>query len=208
MKKQGLKPELKKYKYKYLFLLTIVFIGLISGIIFANILSYNDHKEVGEVVSNYFLNLQKGVPINYLGNLINSFGVNMVYLLLIFILALSIIGIILNPFILYLKSVITGFSVGIIISIYGLRGLMLAIFYIFPHQILNLLVYVLLTFYGINLSLKLFNSLFLKKTFNYSLFMKKYFKVILIATALLLISSLYETFLNDFIMKLFTFLLK
>ena len=51
---QNLKQELKKKKYKYIFLLTIIVLGIISGIILSNILSYNDKKLVAEKIEHYF----------------------------------------------------------------------------------------------------------------------------------------------------------
>ena len=70
MKKQKIEEEFKKYKYKYLFLITICILGFISGIIFSNILSYSDFKDVSSVVKDYFLNLKDNVDINYLSNFI------------------------------------------------------------------------------------------------------------------------------------------
>lgn len=206
--KKIFRQEFKKNKYKYIFLITIIILGFLSGIILSNILSYNDKKEIATIVEEYFLNLKENTEINYISNFINNLNVNFIYLLLLFIFGLSIIGVILNPFILYFKSFILGLSVGIIISIYRFKGIIGGILYIFPHQIINIIVYLLLSYYGISLSIKLFKSLFLKKTFNSSEFMKKYFKIVGLSSFVLLISTLYETFLADFIMKLFTFLIK
>lgn len=204
MKKKKYWQELKKNKYKYLFLITIIILGFLSGIVLANILSYNDKKEVGEIVETYFLNLKNNESINYIGNFLNNLGVNFFYLLLLFIFGISIIGIVLNPFILYFKSLITGFSVGIIISLYSFKGILGGILYLFPTQLLNLLIYMLVSFYGINLSIRLFKVLFLRKNINNNEFMKKYFQVLLFSSIVLLISTLYETFLADFVMKFFT----
>lgn len=204
MKKKNFWQELKKNKYKYLFLITIIILGFLSGIVLANILSYNDKKEVGEIVETYFLNLKNNEGINYIGNFLNNLGVNFFYLLLLFIFGISIIGIVLNPFILYFKSLITGFSVGIIISLYSFKGILGGILYLFPTQLLNLLIYMLVSFYGINLSIRLFKVLFLRKNINNNEFMKKYFQVLLFSSIVLLISTLYETFLADFVMKFFT----
>ena len=204
MKKKNFWQELKKNKYKYLFLITIIILGFLSGIVLANILSYNDKKEVGEIVETYFLNLKNNESINYIGNFLNNLGVNFFYLLLLFIFGISIIGIVLNPFILYFKSLITGFSVGIIISLYSFKGILGGILYLFPTQLLNLLIYMLVSFYGINLSIRLFKVLFLRKNINNNEFMKKYFQVLLFSSIVLLISTLYETFLSDFVMKFFT----
>lgn len=206
--KNAFQKEIQKNKYKYIFLLTIILIGFISGIIFSNILSYNDHQEISNTLKDYFLGIKNNQSINYLGNFLNIFSVNYLYMLLIWIFGLSIIGIILNPFILYFKSFIIGFSVGIIISVYSYLGILGSLLYLFPHLLINLLVYTLLSFYGIKLSIKLFKALFLHKNFNFQDFMKKYLKILGVASIILLITTLYETFLADFVMKIFTFFLK
>lgn len=206
--KNAFQKEIQKNKYKYIFLLTIILIGFISGIIFSNILSYNDHQEISNTLKDYFLGIKNNQSINYLGNFLNIFSVNYLYMLLIWIFGLSIIGIILNPFILYFKSFVIGFSVGIIISIYSYLGILGSLLYLFPHLLINLLVYTLLSFYGIKLSIKLFKALFLHKNFNFQELVKKYLKILGLASIILLITTLYETFLADFVMKIFTFFLK
>ena len=207
MNKVIVKEELKKNKYKYIFLITIIILGIISGIILSNILSYNDSKEISKVVEEYLLNL-KNNNINYISNLLNSLSINFMYLILIFIFSLSIIGIILNPFILYFKSFIIGFSIGIMIKLYSFKGILLGIFSVFPHEFINILMYLFISFYGIKLSIKLFSLIFLKKQFNFTLYMRKYIRVLGVSSIILIISSIYETFLGDFITKVFTFLLK
>ncbi|MGN1353136.1 MAG: stage II sporulation protein M [Bacilli bacterium] len=206
--KNAFQKEIQKNKYKYIFLLTIILIGFISGIIFSNILSYNDHQEISNTLKDYFLGIKNNQSINYLGNFLNIFSVNYLYMLLIWIFGLSIIGIILNPFILYFKSFVIGFSVGIIISVYSYLGILGSLLYLFPHLLINLLVYTLLSFYGIKLSIKLFKALFLHKNFNFQELVKKYLKILGLASIILLITTLYETFLADFVMKIFTFFLK
>ena len=199
--------ELKKQKYKYIFLITIMILGIVSGIVLANILSYNDKEVISNTINEYLLNLKNGKSLNYLTNFINSLKVNYFYFLLLIILSLSIIGIILNPFILYIKSVIIGFTTGIMINIYGYGGILLGIFSIFPHQIINLVIYMVISYYGMLLSIKLFRLIFFKEQFNIVSFRKKYIKIILLGIIILLISSIYEIFLGDFILKLFTFII-
>jgi len=205
--KNKMLQELKKNKYKYIYLITIIIIGFLSGIILSNILSYNDQKEISNLINEYFINLKEDIPINYFHNLLNSLLINFSYVITFFILSMSIIGLILNPFILFIKSFIIGFSVGIMISIYSFNGILLGIFAVFPHQIINLFVYLIITFFSIKLSLNLFKLIFLKKQFNFSLILKKYLIVLGILSIILIISSLYEAFLSDFILKVFTFFL-
>ena len=205
---QNTKQELKKEKYKYIFLITIIIIGIISGIILSNVLSYNDKKEISIKIRDYLLNLKEGNNLNYLANFFNSLKTNYFYYLLIIIFSFSIIGIFLNPFLLYIKSIIIGFTLGIMINIYGYTGIILGIFSIFPHQIFNLIIYMVISYYGMILSIKLFRLLFFKEQFNIITFRKKYIKIMILGIILLLVSSIYETFLGDLILKLFTFMIK
>ena len=82
---QNTKQELKKEKYKYIFLITIIIIGIISGIILSNVLSYNDKKEISIKIRDYLLNLKEGNNLNYLANFFNSLKIDYFYYLLIII---------------------------------------------------------------------------------------------------------------------------
>lgn len=196
-----------KAKKKYVFLITIVIIGLIGGIIFSNILSTNDEKLVYDKLTTYFFNIKKGLEINYWLTLLNSLKSNMLLLILIWIFGLSIIGIILNAFILFFKSFVLGFSIGSIINIYLYKGIILSIVYVFPHFIINIIVLLLLVYYANNFSIKLFNLLFLKKDIKFHDIMRRYFKIFIICLGAFFISSLTETFFSPFFVKLFTFLI-
>ena len=197
-----------KLKKKYLFLIIIVIIGFIMGILFSNILNAEDTKLVNTKITQYFNNLAKDVPINYLDNLFSSIKNNILYLVTIWILGLSIIGLVLNNFILFFKSFIIGFSVGSIINIYFYSGIVLSFFYIFPAFLINLFILTIMTYYANDFSLKLFNTIFRKENIKFNLLIKKYIKILGIFTIILLASSIIETFINPFFLKLFTFLIK
>ena len=197
-----------KLKKKLLFLIIIIIIGIVVGIIFSNILSASDEKIVTLKITDYFNNLKNDISIDYLNNLIFSIKNNFVYLLVIWIFGLSIIGLVLNNFILFFKSFIIGFIVGSIINIYLYGGIILSILYIFPSLVINILVYGIVTYYANNFSLKLFNFIFLKKEAKFSIIIKKYLKILGVCSICLIVSSILETFLTPFVIKLFSFLIK
>ena len=199
---------MNKIKKKYLFLIIIVIIGVITGFIFANIISNNDQKIVYEKITYFFNNIKEDVPIKYWNNLLFSLNNNIIYLILITIFGLSIIGLFFNNFILFLKSFILGFIASSIINIYLYNGIVLSIIYVFPFMILNLFTYLIMIAYANDFSVKLFYLLFKKKEYNFHIIIKKYFTVSLICLVLLLVSSLYETFITPFVLKLFSFLIK
>lgn len=199
---------MNKIKKRYLYLLIIVVTGIIVGIIFSNILSDTDNKLVYSKITNYFNNIKNDIPIDYLKNLITSLKNNYLFLIIIWILGLSIVGLLFNNFILFFKSFVLGFSIGSIINIYFYRGLVLSFFYIFPALIINILVLMIMVYYANTFSLKLFDVIFRKKEFKFSSLIKKYFKILFVFGIILTISSLIETFIMPFFIKLFSFLIK
>ena len=197
-----------KLKKKYLFLLIIVIIGIVMGLLFANILSADDQKIVYVKLTDFFNNIKNDIPIDYVNNLLSSIKTNVIYLGCIMVFGISIIGLVLNNFILFFKSFVLGFSIGSIISIYLYQGLVLSFIYCFPSFIINLLIFLIAVYYAHDFALNLFEVLFRKKNFNFELYIKKYFKIFAILLIILIISSLFETFLTPFLLKLFSFLIK
>lgn len=199
---------MEKFKKKYMYLIIIIIIGIIVGILFSNILSTEDSKLVANKITEYFNNLKNDVPINYLKNLLSSLKNNLLYIGIIWILGLSVIGLLFNNFILFFKSFVLGFSIGSIINIYLYNGLVLSFLYVFPSLIINIIVLLIMTYFANDFSMKLFNLLFRKKEIKFSLIIKRYSKILLCLSIILIISSLIETFIMPFSIKLFSFLIK
>lgn len=199
---------MEKLKKKYLFLIIITIVGILVGILFSNIISSEDSKLVSNKICEYFNNLRDDVEINYLYNLINSLKNNLFYIAIIWILGLSVIGLLLNNFILFFKSFVLGFSIGSIINIYLYRGLILSFLYIFPSLILNLIILLIMVFHANDFSINLFNVLFRKKEIHFHTLIKRYSKILLYLSIILIISSIIEVFIMPFSIKLFSFLIK
>ena len=199
---------MEKEKKKYLFIISIAVIGIFVGIVFANVINKADKVLVEDKLTTYFLNIKDNKNINYFGNLLNSFLNNNLYLIIIWLLGLSIIGIVLNNFIIFFKSFVIGFSIGSIINVYLYKGIIGALIYIFPHHIINILVYIVLIYHANNFSIKLFKTLFLKQDNKIKELMPKYLKILLYCFIALSISALLETFLSPFIIKFWTFTIK
>lgn len=196
------KNNVLNQKKKYLFLSVILLIGIISGIIFIFFISKTDKQLVKEELSLFFTNIENN-KINYLNSFINSFLSNLIYLISIWILGISIIGIPIIIFLLFFKGFIFGFSISSIIYEFGIKGIPLAISYQIPHYLINLILILLLSFYAINFSVRLFKMLFIKENCNLNMYFKKYNKIFLITIIGSLISSLIEVFIAPILMNFF-----
>lgn len=193
-----------KNKKMYLFLLGITIIGIISGMIFISIISKNDKILVINKLTTFFTNIKNNTNISYIDALINSVIANISYIAIVWLLGISIVGSIGVIFLLYLKGFVLGFSISSIISVYKFKGILGTFVYIFPHQLIGIILSILLSFYSINFSIKLFRYLFLKHDINFKLIMHKYIKILLIILGCFIILSLFEVFISPFFIKLFT----
>lgn len=201
------KNNIMKQKKLYLFLIGLVIVGIIVGILFWFVINNEDKLLVTKNLNNFFECIKKGNAINYWGSLFNSLVTGLIYIVLIWLLGISIVGLPIILIIITIKSFIVGFSISSIIASYGLKGILGAFVYTFPHQIIFLLLLILLGFYAASFCFKLFKYLFLKQSINFKDAMRKYFKILIISLIVVLLTSLYETFIATYFIKLFTLLI-
>lgn len=194
--------NINSQKKKYIFLLVIVIVGLIFGIVFSQVISKSDKLVVDNTVTNFFSSIEKG-RIDYKDGLKSSVLSNILYLSSVWFLGMSVIGLPIVIFLLFMKGFILGFSIGSIIRIYKLKGIIGAFLYIFPHHIISIIISILITFYAVMFSIKLFKYLFLHQEINFKSLMKKYFKILLICFVSFIICSLLETYLSPILINIF-----
>lgn len=182
--------------------ITILFLGVISGAIFSNIIDLNDKKLVLDKIHLFISNINNQ-SINSILAFKNSILTNLSYSIIIWILGMTIIGVIINIFLLYLKGFIFGFSLSAFILTYSYKGIILSILYTIFGQLLNLIVIMILTIYSI-----MFTSNFIKQIIKskQNLNIPKYFKnysiIFLITIIISTISSISEAFLFPTLIKI------
>ena len=199
--KTKVNDKLKEQKKIYIFLIIVMILGLISGIIYAIILNQNDHNLVTESLNSFFISIKEN-NINYKNALINSLIGHITFTTFIFLLGISIIGIPIIILSLFLKTFIFGFSISSIIYTYHLNGILKAITYTLPHQLITLLMALFLGFYALYFGIKLFKYLFKGKDINLRMSMKRYLQVYIIVLLINITCSFIEVFLSPTLMKL------
>jgi len=191
-------------KKMLVFLFGIMVIGIVFGSSLPIFLDAQDKSLVSNYLSDFVAQINNG--INSLFLLKNSLINNMFFSFLIWVLGISIIGVPLVLFLFFFKCFIFGFSISSIIINYGFNGLLFSFAYIFPHQVINIFVYGLLSNYSLIFSIKLTGLVFKKNNFNIKNAFNKYFKVFLFCIILNVVSSIFESFVSPvfigFIFKL------
>lgn len=185
-----------------LFVIIILFLGIISGSIFSNIIDLNNQKLVIEKINLFITNISNN-DLNSILAFKNSIIINFSYSLIIWILGLTIIGILFNIFLLYLKGFIFGFSLSSFIITYSYKGIILSLLYTIFGQLLNIIVIMILLIYSIMFSLNLLKQIAKnKQSININKFFKNYSLIFLFTIIISIISSISETFIFPTFIKL------
>lgn len=174
-----------------LFLIIITIISILLGVFFIAVISNDNQELVKSTINSYFLDINEN-KIKYFKNLWSILTSNLFLILFIWIMGISIIGIIISLILLIYKSFLIGFSFTSILYTYGFKGLISGVIYIFP-EIINLFIVFILTYYSISFSILLFNYLFKKKEYN-RIFVRRYLKLLVISSLIIIFSTLISTF--------------
>ena len=185
-----------------LFIIFVILLGIISGSIFLMILNENDKTLVINQISTFISNINSN-NINNFGAFKNAIYENLVFVILIWILGMSMIGIIINIFLVYMKGFILGFSVSSLFLVYKYKGLLASDIYVFPTSIINVITTIIISVYSILFTINLWKIIFLRDhTNSMGKFLKKYLLVLFICLLLCLVSSLSEAYLIPSLLKL------
>ena len=194
--------NLVRFDKRYvLFCLILVILGIVCGSLFIIILNSSDKSLVIEYIET-FIDTIKNNNFNYIDTLKNTLIINYLVIVIISILGFTYFLVPLNILILFYKSFVIGFSLSSFILVYKIKGLLLSIVYIFPHLIINILLFSLLIAFTLKLSIKMINSIIKKKNINMRVYFNKYLYTELFIFIVLTITSLYESFASPFLLKL------
>ena len=184
-----------------IFLISFSIVTLIIGFIFYFILSSQDKDSVNQVVLN---NFKMKDNYNYLKLLKKSIIQNTYNISLIWVLGLSVIGVIGNIFIYFCEMFSVGFTIASIISTYKTKGIIGIFVYLIPSKICYIVVLFLLTYFSIRISYKIIKLLFTKEEIKIKKDMQKYFKVLLFSFIIMIAISMLEIFIDPIFLNLFT----
>lgn len=155
--------HVKKYATIYLFMLVLFLTGVIFGAVIVNSMGVIQKQDLFFYLEQFFEKIAGSQEIDNGEILENSFFYHAKYLLLLFILGLSVIGLPIVWVLLFLKGLVVGFSVGFIVSQLGLKGLLVASLSIAPQNLVVIPIYLVAGSLSMIFSLTLLNKLFSRR---------------------------------------------
>ena len=104
-----------------LFVIFMLILGIISGCIFLMTIKDADKDIIINQINNFIKNVNDN-QINNNRGFLNSLYENYIYIFLVWILGTSIIGIIINIFLIYFKGFIYGFTISSFYIVFKYKG--------------------------------------------------------------------------------------
>lgn len=201
-KYRSIKSILFPSKKLNIFILSIIILGITLGSIFSTIITQNDQNLIIEKIKLFITNINNN-SLNTIISFKNSISINLIYIFIIWILGMTLIGIPINTFLLFIKNFILGFSLSSFILTYNYKGIILSSIYLIFGEILTIIILSILTIYSIIFSSKLLKHIFKNNTPNeIPKYLKNYSLIFVISIILSLISSISESFLVPTLIKL------
>lgn len=157
--KKLIMDHVKKYATIYLFMLVLFLTGVIFGAVIVNSMSFVQKQDLFFYLEQFFEKIAGSKEVDNSEILKNSFFYHAKYLLLLFILGLSVIGLPIIWILLFLKGLVVGFSVGFIVNRLEFEGLILASLSIAPQNFVVIPIYLIAGSLSMIFSLTLLNKL-------------------------------------------------
>ncbi len=187
---------IKSRIFKVLILLFIL--GLLFGVIS---FIFIDKTSLENYTLNY-IDLISENNFNYIKGLINTLISNYKYLSILWIFGIIFFLFPLVPLIIIYRGISIGLMISSIIYSFKLKGFLYALIILFPSKIINELIYIIMSYYSISFSLKIYNAIKTNKSINITSFSKNYFYILLIFIIALTLTSIFEVYLSTNIIKL------
>lgn len=183
----------------YIFTIILFIMGIVLGSYLIYSLSGSQKQEILTNLNMFFSginNLELNIDVVFKEILFS----NIKYLLIIWFLGLSIVGMPLIFVLIYLKGVIVGFTVSFFIFEMNLRGFTLAVIAIIPQNLIIVPVLIIAGVCGVRFSLSLVQS---RKNKNFSYLESfKIYSIITIGLALMLvIATALEVFVSPYLIR-------
>ena len=183
----------------FVFLLCIAILGILFGSILPIFLNVDDKR----MVSEYLLSFSSYIKSNFdfLMFLKNGLLSDSLFLIIIWLLGVSIIGVPIILLLFFYKCFVIGFSMSSIIINYGFKGILFSFIYIFPHRVISVFLYIVLSSFSLLFSIKLLFFILRKTDFNIRVSFRKYLCVFLICFFVDFLMVLYESFVNPHLLR-------
>ena len=134
--------HIRTYAIIYLFMCILLLTGIIFGALLVNSMNFIQKQDLFFYLERFFNHTLDEQDVDRFMVWKDSFYFHLKYLLLLFVLGLSVIGLPVIWILLFIKGLVIGFSVGFIVNQLGSEGLLFSTLTIAPHNLIAIPIYI------------------------------------------------------------------
>lgn len=150
----------REYATIYIFMIILFLTGIIFGAVIVNSMNFVQKQDLFFYLERFFGRIVDGQTIEHMEILKGSFFYHVKYILLFFVLGLSVIGMPVIWILIFVKGLSIGFTVGFIVNQLGTKGLLLASIAVVPQNLLIIPIYIIASSLAMIFSLTLLKRIF------------------------------------------------
>ncbi|WP_082233929.1 stage II sporulation protein M [Halobacillus massiliensis] len=190
------KKDIHNHMSIFVFIFVLFIMGMIFGAIIVNSMNFVQKEDLFFYLKQFFEQMTLSEDTSRSSLLKESMFYHIKYMLLLFFLGISIIGMPVITVLLFIKGLVVGFSVGFLVNQMGWYGLLLSSASIAPQNILIIPIYLFAGALALLFSLTLCKQLFIKRVHQPIMqAFAKYSALFGLLTACLMVASVIEVFI-------------
>ncbi|WP_100488152.1 stage II sporulation protein M [Sporolactobacillus pectinivorans] len=199
-----LTDHLKDCRSLYTFVIALFLMGIIFGAVVVNSLPYETRNDLFHYLQQFFGELSHGQIADPYLLFRESFFNDLQYVVLIWILGLSVIGLPIIFILIFVKGMVLGFTVGFLVSQMGLNGFLTALVSVFPQNLLLIPCDLFISVIAVVCSLKIIRQLLIKTRREPLLPQITGYAILLFfAGCIVAAASSYEAYISPALIRLF-----
>lgn len=178
----------------FIFVSVLFIMGVVFGAMLVNALTLEQKEDMGAYLSQFFMTLDAGGMEQTTFQ--ESFVLHLKWLLLIFVLGLSVIGLPVILILDFLKGILIGFSIGYLVGELSWKGALFAMASIAPQNLIVVPAILIASVAAISFSVYMIRNRFMQQKGNLSRQFSQYGFLSLAMLGLLFGVSLFESFVT------------
>ncbi|MCR8642379.1 stage II sporulation protein M [Paenibacillus sp. N1-5-1-14] len=202
MKSPTWKSYLKEHLSLYIFVGVLFVMGIVFGTVTVNALSLEQKQEMMNYLSSFFNSINDG-SLNLEGQnvFISVLTMHLKWIVLIWVLGLSIVGIPLLLILDFLKGVMIGFTVGYLAGQLSWKGILFALVSVAPQNMIVVPMLIVCSVSAISFAIYMVKNRLLTSRGNVMQPLMKFTSIAVTSCLIVTLVSLYEGFVSPYLMR-------
>jgi stage II sporulation protein M len=186
----------KENMHLYVFVSILFVMGVVFGALMVNALSLEQKQDLAHYLGSFFQTISLGESSDR-PSLMQTFGFHFKWIMLMWLLGVSVVGLPLILVLDFLKGLLVGFTVGVLISQYSWNGMLFVLVSVAPQNLFIVPILMICSVAAISFSIYIVKHRFLQKTNGSAApTFASYTSLALSLIAVLFAVSLFETYVS------------